>query len=46
MKLGRITLNGNYLAKNGKRFIPIGAHWVPAKAALQWTKDWDPEDIK
>ena len=46
MKLERITLNGNYLAKNGKRFIPIGAHWVPAKAGLQWTKDWDPEDIK
>ena len=46
MKLGRITLNGNYLSKNGKRFIPIGAHWVPAKAGLQWTKDWDPEDIK
>ena len=24
----------------------MGAHWVPAKTAMQWNVDWDPKDIE
>ncbi len=45
-KLPPVHLDGTYFSANGKRFLPIGAHWVPAKAAMQWNVDWDPKDIE
>src|SRR5512144_2203286 len=40
-----VHLDGTYFSHNGPRFIPMGAHWVPAKAAMQWPVQWDPKDI-
>ena len=40
-----VHLDGTYLTHDGHRFIPMGAHWVPAKAAMQWPVQWDPKDI-
>jgi endo-1,4-beta-mannosidase len=46
MSLQRVTIEGNYLSAGGRRFIPVGPHWVPAKAALQWAQAWEPADIE
>jgi len=45
-KLPAVHLDGNYFSAGGKRFIPVGAHWVPAKAAMQWPIEWDAKDIE
>jgi len=45
-KLSPVHLDGAYFSAGGKRFLPMGAHWVPAKAAMQWNVDWDPKDIE
>jgi len=45
-KLPFVRLDGSYFSANGKRFIPVGAHWVPAKAAMQWNVQWDAKDIE
>ena len=45
-KLSPVQLDGAYFSAGGKRFLPMGAHWVPAKAAMQWNVDWDPKDIE
>jgi endo-1,4-beta-mannosidase len=45
-KLPAVRLDGGYFCANGRRFVPVGAHWVPAKAAMQWNVDWDPKDIE
>ena len=44
--LPAVRLDGNYFSRDGKRFLPVGAHWVPAKAAMQWPIQWDPKDIE
>lgn len=44
--LPRVSLDGNYFSRDGHRFLIAGAHWVPAKAALQWPLQWDPADIE
>ena len=44
--LPKVHLDGTYFVRDGKRFIPLGAHWVPAKAAMQWPLQWDPKDIE
>jgi endo-1,4-beta-mannosidase len=41
-----VTLTGTYFSRDGKRFLPVGAHWVPAEAALQWAEQWDPDSIE
>ena len=41
-----VTLSGNYLETDGRRFIPIGVNWVPARAAMQWPYEWDPVSIE
>jgi len=41
-----VHLDGQYFTRDGKRFLPVGAHWVPAKAAMQWPVQWDPKDIE
>jgi endo-1,4-beta-mannosidase len=45
-KLPAVHLDGSYFSAGGKRFLPVGAHWVPAKAAMQWPTEWDPQDIE
>ena len=45
-KLPQVSLDGNYFSRDGHRFIPVGAHWVPAKAGMQWPVQWDPKDIE
>jgi len=45
-KLPPVHLDGQYFTRDGKRFLPVGAHWVPAKAAMQWPVQWDPKDIE
>jgi endo-1,4-beta-mannosidase len=44
--LPKVSLDGTYFVRDGKRFLPLGAHWVPAKAAMQWPAQWDPKDIE
>lgn len=44
--LPAVHLDGTYFTAEGKRFVPMGAHWVPAKAAMQWNVEWDPKDIE
>lgn len=45
-KLPAVHLDGTYFSADGKRFLPVGAHWVPAKAAMQWNVEWDPKEIE
>lgn len=45
-RLPEVHLDGTYFVHDGKRFIPVGAHWVPAKAAMQWPTEWDPKEIE
>ena len=44
--LPAVHLDGNYFSREGHRFIPVGANWVPAKAAMQWPTQWDPKAIE
>jgi len=46
MILTPATLKGTYFSNRQGRFIPVGAHWVPAKAALDWTQQWDEASIE
>jgi hypothetical protein len=46
MSLPPVSLKGNYFTRKGRRFLPIGAHWLPARAALQWPLQWDPVEIE
>jgi endo-1,4-beta-mannosidase len=45
-KLPPVQLDGSYFTRNGRRFVPLGAHWVPAKAAMQWPTRWDTREIE
>ncbi len=45
-KLPQVSLINGHFTANGKPFIPVGAHWVPAKAAMQWPTQWDPKEIE
>jgi len=45
-QLPAVSLDGNYFSREGHRFIPVGANWVPAKAAMEWPYDWDPKAIE
>ncbi|MGD0221561.1 MAG: beta-galactosidase [Terriglobia bacterium] len=45
-QLPAVRLDGNYFSREGHRFIPVGANWVPAKAAMEWPYDWDPKAIE
>jgi len=45
-RLPAAQLDGNYFTRDGHRFLVLGAHWVPAKAAMQWPLQWDPQDIE
>ena len=39
-------LDGSYFSHGGKRFIPVGAHWIPARTGLQWPLSWNPREIE
>lgn len=45
-QLPPVHLDGNYFSRDGHRFIPVGANWVPAKTAMQWPTQWDPKSIE
>ena len=45
-QLPQASLDGNYFSRGGHRFLITGAHWVPAKAGLQWPLQWDPGDVE
>jgi len=45
-RLPRVHFDGEHFVRDGKPFFPVGAHWVPAKAAMQWPIQWDPKDIE
>lgn len=44
--LPRVTLEGNYFARNGHRFVVVGTNWVSAKAGLLWPVEWDQRAIE
>ncbi len=46
MRLTRANLKGTYFTNRHGRFVPVGAHWVPAEAALEWTQLWDEASIE
>ena len=45
-RLPGVRLDGNYFSREGRRFIPVGANWVPAQAAMEWPYDWDPKSVE
>jgi endo-1,4-beta-mannosidase len=44
--LAAVRLDGTYFSAGGKRFVPVGVNWVPAKAAMQWPYQWAPAEIE
>ncbi len=46
MTLSPVLLDGTYFSTGKRRFLPVGAHWVPARAALQWPIEWDEAEIE
>ena len=44
--LSPVSLDRNYFSRQGHHFLVTGAHWVPARAGLQWPLQWDPVDIE
>ena len=44
--LPAVRLDGNYFSREGRRFIPVGANWVPAQAAMEWPYEWDPKSVE
>ncbi len=46
MTLSPVSITDNYFFRENRRFIPIGAHWVPAKTGLQWPLQWDEADLE
>ena len=46
MTLPPVSMRGNYFMRNGQPFLPIGAHWVPAKTGLGWPVEWDAADLE
>jgi endo-1,4-beta-mannosidase len=45
MSLPRVKLDKTYFQRDKRAFLPVGAHWVPAEAALDWPVRWDPVSI-
>ncbi len=46
MTLLPVSLDGTYFSTEKGRFLPVGAHWIPARAALQWPIEWDEAEIE
>jgi len=45
-RLSAVRLDGNYFSRDGHRFIPVGANWIPASVAMQWPTQWNPKAIE
>jgi endo-1,4-beta-mannosidase len=45
-RLAAVSIDGTYFVREGKRFLPIGAHWVPAKGGMRWPLEWDPKAVE
>jgi endo-1,4-beta-mannosidase len=46
MTLPPLKIKGTYFTNGKKRFLPVGVHWVPAVAAMQWPYQWDPASLE
>jgi endo-1,4-beta-mannosidase len=46
MSLTPVLIKNNYFVRDNKAFLPIGAHWVPAKTGVQWPVLWDEADLE
>ena len=46
MTLAPVSLSGNFFVRNGQPFLPVGAHWVPARTSLGWPVEWDEADLE
>jgi endo-1,4-beta-mannosidase len=46
MSLSPVSIRDHYFVRNGKPFLPVGAHWVPAKKGLGWPVAWDEADLE
>jgi endo-1,4-beta-mannosidase len=44
--LAPVRLPKTYFTRGGKTFVPLGAHWVPATAALQWPQEWRASEVE
>jgi endo-1,4-beta-mannosidase len=44
--LPAVTLDGTYFSRGGKRFVPVGVNWVPAKAGMAWPYRWNAAEIE
>jgi len=44
--LSFVKISGNYLINESGPFIPTGVNWIPAKSAMQWPFEWNPELVK
>ena len=44
--LAPVRLSKTYFTRGGKPFIPLGAHWIPARAALQWPQEWRASEVE
>ena len=42
-RLPTVRLEGNYFSRDGHRFIPVGANWVPAKGGNAMAHAMGPE---
>jgi hypothetical protein len=41
-----VTLDAGGFLRDGKHFLPLGAHWVPARWAMQWPLHFEPAAIE
>jgi endo-1,4-beta-mannosidase len=46
MTLPLLKIQGTYFTNGKQRFLPVGVHWVPAVAAMQWPYQWDPASLE
>ena len=45
MTLTPVSIKGNYFVKDGQPFLPVGAHWLPAKTGPGWPLEWDESEL-
>ncbi len=45
-RMPAVTLEGGYFATEKRRFLVVGAHWVPAEAAMQWPQAFDEAELE
>jgi endo-1,4-beta-mannosidase len=45
MSLTPVSLDGTFLVNQQRRFIAVGAHWVPS-TGLHWPLEWEPDELR